>query len=177
MEDKPPPPRKSPRTRPRKNSIARGHTVRYTDSRTGEELFCSVLAVDTSLGEPYSCTIRVPGGNERSVPEDKLEIVDMADMAAENMARAHQENADREGAQELANDDGLELELVGEEYERGIDTYTSGTAHSADTPWGTAKGRRQFRRVPADAKVTRRKTTLRWNTRGELMTPIEKPKR
>jgi hypothetical protein len=38
-------------------------------------------------------------------------------------------------------------------------------------------GRRQFRRIPADAKVTRRKTTLRWNTRGELMTPIEKPKR
>ena len=60
----------------------------------------------------------------------------------------------------------------------GVDlSYTRGTAHSADTPWGTAKGRRQFRRIPADAKVTRRKTTLRWNTRGEMMTPIEKPKR
>ena len=54
--------------------------------------------------------------------------------------------------------------------------YTRGTAHSADTPWGTAKGRRQFRRIPANAKVTRRKTTLRWNTRGEMMTPIEKRK-
>eukprot|EP01047_Picozoa_sp_COSAG01_P015761 COSAG01_NODE_793_length_13551_cov_466.357419_16_plen_84_part_00 len=59
----------------------------------------------------------------------------------------------------------------------GVDpSYTRGTAHSADTPWGTAKGRRQFRRIPADAKVTRRKTTLRWNTRGEMMTPIEKRK-
>ena len=56
------------------------------------------------------------------------------------------------------------------------DLYTRGTAHSADTPWGTAKGRRQFRCIPANAKVTRRKTTLRWNTRGEMMTPIEKRK-
>ena len=60
----------------------------------------------------------------------------------------------------------------------GVDpSYTRGTAHSSDTPWGTAKGRRQFRRIPANAKVTRRKTTLRWNTRGEMMTPIEKRKR
>ena len=60
----------------------------------------------------------------------------------------------------------------------GVDSsYTRGTAHNADTPWGTAKGRRQFRRIPVGAKVTRRKTTLRWNTRGEMMTPIEKPKR
>jgi hypothetical protein len=55
-------------------------------------------------------------------------------------------------------------------------SYTRGTAHSSDTPWGTAKGRHQFRRIPADAKVTRRKTTLRWNTRGEMMMPIEKRK-
>ena len=31
-------------------------------------------------------------------------------------------------------------------------------------------------RFYANAKVTRRKTTLRWNTRGEMMTPIEKRK-
>ena len=59
----------------------------------------------------------------------------------------------------------------------GVDkSYKRGTAHSVDTPWGTAKGRDQLRAIPVGAKVTRRKTTLRWKTPTEMMRPTEKRK-
>ena len=59
----------------------------------------------------------------------------------------------------------------------GVDkSYKRGTAHSVDTPWGTAKGRDQLRPIPVGAKVTRRKTTLRWKTPTEMMRPTEKRK-
>jgi hypothetical protein len=59
----------------------------------------------------------------------------------------------------------------------GVDSsYTRGKAHKSTTPWGTAKGRAEFRRIPSGAKVVRRKTTLRWNARGEMMAPVEKRK-
>ena len=59
----------------------------------------------------------------------------------------------------------------------GVDkSYTRGEPHSADTPWGTAKGRNQFRRIPVGSKVTQRKTTLRWKTSKNMMKPSEKRK-
>jgi hypothetical protein len=57
----------------------------------------------------------------------------------------------------------------------GVDkTYKMGTKHDAETPWGTAKGRQELRPVPPGAQTLRRKTTLRWNKQGKLMTPLEK---
>ena len=58
----------------------------------------------------------------------------------------------------------------------GVDnkTYKRGTKHDAESPWGTAHGRKELRPVPPGATVVRRNTTLRWDRQGKMLEPVEK---